>query len=116
MEKIRDYKGLTNFLLEVVRIRPAMYLGEAKLSLLPTFIIGYNIGYHMANSSDQDIDEYFDGNGFLEWFYKKRNIRNTGSWTTPFLEEAKGDESKALMLFFKHLEEYRTDRYCIKSP
>jgi DNA gyrase/topoisomerase IV subunit B len=106
---IKEYKNLTGLLLGPIRQRPAMYLGEAKISSLPNFILGYNMGFNMARNRDVSIDEYFSENGFLEWFFKKYNIAQTSFWHTPFLEEAKQDEKKALELFFKYLEEYNTE-------
>ena len=106
MKNTKD-AGLVNFLLNVVRVRPAMYLGEAKLSKLATFLVGYNIGYFTAKEEGADMDEYFGDNGFLEWFFKKHNIGNLSFWEIPFLELANGDDAKALIVYFEYLEEYR---------
>ena len=45
MNGIKLPNSLTDILLDVVRERPAMYLGEAKISNLANFIIGYMIGF-----------------------------------------------------------------------
>lgn len=109
MKSVSEYKNLVDFLLKVVRERPAMYLGEAKLSRLPNFITGYNIGYHIAAQNDEG-DGYFDQqHGFLQWFYNKYNIEQTSFWETLFLSEAQGDDKQALLLFFKYLEEYQKE-------
>jgi len=103
---IKKYKNLTGLLLGPIRKRPGMYLGEPKISLLSNFIFGYQMGFYMAKNNDGAMDEYFGETGFLEWFFKKYNIRQTSFWRTPFLDEADQDEKKALELFFKYLEEY----------
>lgn len=102
----KDYKDLTGLLLGPIRERPAMYLGEGKISKLQNFIFGYSIGFLMAKQSDKQIDTYFDKPGFLDWFTEKYNIKQTNFWYAPFLDEANGDEKLALELFFKYLEEY----------
>ena len=99
--------GLVDFLLNVVRIRPAMYLGEAKISRLTTFISGYQIGYFTAMQDGSVMDEYFGRNGFLEWFYRKYNIENKSFWEIPFLEMANHDDAQALLIYFEYLEKYR---------
>lgn len=103
----KEYKNLIGLLLGPIRQRPAMYLGEYKISMLPNFIFGYNMGFYIAKNNDVDMDAYFDECGFLEWFYKKYNIEKSSFWITPFLEEAKNDEKKALDIYFKYLDEYQ---------
>jgi hypothetical protein len=103
---IKTYKDLTGLLLGPIRERPAMYLGEYKISKLQNFILGYRMGQHMIKSPETSPDKYFEGPGFLQWHNKKYNVALSSSWETPFLQEAKGDEKKALDLFFKYLQEY----------
>ena len=102
---IRKYKDLLGLLLGPIRERPGMYLGKPEISKLQTYIVGYDMGFHMTGHETIKEDRYFNP-GFIEWFYKKYNIRETSFWETPFLEEAKNDEKKALDLFFNYLEEY----------
>lgn len=102
---IKIYKDLLGVLLGPVRERPALYLGEYKISSLPNFITGYSLGRHVNKSNDAKPDRY-DEPGFIDWYFKAYKIENTSFWQTPFLKEAKGDEKKALDLFFKYLEEY----------
>jgi DNA gyrase/topoisomerase IV subunit B len=107
---MKEYKNLTGILLGPIRQRPGMYLGEPKISLLPNFILGYSIGYHMAKNNDDAMDNYFGETGFLDWFFKKYTIEPTSLWRTPFLEEANQDEGKALELFFKYLDEFNNEK------
>ena len=99
---LKNYKDLVDLLLGPVRERPGMYLREKKISLMPTFIIGY-----MMCCAQNDLrDRYFDDPGFTQWLEDKHNFERTSSWTTPFLNKAKGDEAKALDIYFSYLEEY----------
>lgn len=99
-------KNLTELLLGLIRTRPGMYLGENKISKLTNFISGYHFGFAIAGNH---TDPYFGKNGFLDWLEKKYNFKQSSSWEAPFLEEADRDESKALEIFFKYLEEYQKD-------
>jgi len=106
---LKEYRNLTGLLLGPIRERPGMYLGEPRISLLPNFILGYSMGFHMAKNIDEAMDEYFGETGFLEWFLKKYKIKQTSFWQTPFLDEANNDEKKALEIFFKYLDEYNRE-------
>ncbi len=103
---IKEYKNLIGLLLGPIRERPAMFLGENKISELPNFLLGYSMSSLMTKTSETHVDKYFNEPGFIDWYFNKYNITWTSFWQTPFLEEAKGDEKKALNLFFKYLEEY----------
>ncbi len=109
-KNLKDYKNLTGMLLGPIRERPVMYLGEPKISKLSNFIIGYQLGYLMAKKTNSHDDDYLGEFGFLEWFYKKYNIKVTSFWETPFLEKVKNNEEKALQLFFSYLEEYQNEK------
>lgn len=105
MENIErlEYKNLSEFLLFVLKKRPGMFLTRAKISYLSIFLTGCMV----ANPKDR----YFDQEeGFLNWFYKEKNYDEVffSYWTYPFLEEADGDEEKALLIYFTYLEKYLT--------
>jgi DNA gyrase/topoisomerase IV subunit B len=82
-----------------------MFLGKPEISKLQTYIVGYEMGFRMTGSDPIKEDRYFNP-GFIEWFYKKYNIKETSFWETPFLKQAKNNEQNALELFFQYLEEY----------
>jgi hypothetical protein len=105
-----EYKNLTEFLLRVVRQRPAMYLSEAKISLLPTFIFGYMTAFGLGKNVGASMDEYFGENGFLEWMDQKYNIGQLNSWTTLFPDKTNNDEKKSLELYFNYLQEYYDEK------
>lgn len=102
---IKEYKNLTNLLLGAVRERPALFITEAKISKLTNFITGYHIGVHMTMNSNEPQDRYFANPGFISWFFDKYKVESP-TFERPFLEEANGDEKKALDIFFNYLEEY----------
>lgn len=105
--KIKEYENLIGLLLGPVRERPAMYLGEARLTMMPNFITGYEMGYQMTKSDNSSTEHYFESPGFLNWYFEKNTIgRLTNTWMNPFWDEANGDDFEALMIYFKHLEEY----------
>jgi hypothetical protein len=102
METI-EYNNLTELLLKVIRQRPGMYLGRNHISKLPNFIFGYDC----CNSiSKNERDFYFSDKGFLNWYRNKYTPAQMSFWHDYFLVETDNDESKALELYFKRLEEY----------
>jgi|KBSSwiStaDraftv2_1062776.scaffolds.fasta_scaffold1934832_2 hypothetical protein len=105
-----EYKNLIELLLGPIIKRPAMFLGQARISMLPNFIIGYNMGYHIAKNDGDMIEKQLGEGGFLDWLLKKKNIPGPNSWTTPFPDEANYDEEKAIQLLFKYLEEYNSEK------
>ena len=106
MNQNKETSFLVEFLLTHVKKRPAMYLGEAKISRLATFLAAYNIGFHAAS---EKLDHYFGENGFQEWYLKKYNLQRTSFWEAPFLDQTKNDEEDALKLYFENLELYNTE-------
>ncbi|WP_299464616.1 hypothetical protein [uncultured Microscilla sp.] len=100
-----DIDNLTNFLLDELQKRPAMYLGEPTISKLATFISGYEMGVLISGSTKDDY--YFGENGFLSWLtdYKKKDVGSF--WIAPFLKEANYSQEDALWLYFQYLEKFR---------
>lgn len=87
-----------------------MYLGAPKLSRLPNFIVGYQLGFSMAKPDDMLMDPYFGRGGFLDWYFTQYPERLSSFWTDSFLEEAQDDDELALNLFFDYLERYCQQR------
>ena len=97
------YDNLTELLLNVVKQRPAMYLGQKHISKLPNFILGYQFSDMISR---QNPDFYFGEKGFLDWYVDKYCPPPTSFWQDYFLSQTGNDESKALDLFFERLAEY----------
>lgn len=100
---VLTYNNLTELLLNIIRLRPAMYLGEARLSYLSIFLLGYQFG------NSRQLDNYFGDNGFQQWFERKYYPMNGNSWFMTFLDEVDGDEKLALELYFDYLEKYHNN-------
>ena len=107
MTGIKEHENLTNLILDVIRKRPKMYLKEAKISTLNTFLLGYQMAEKMNSI---ETDEFFGENGFFNWFMKIKGIEFTSSIETPFLNECNNNEKKALELYFEFLEKYRFEK------
>ena len=103
------YNGLANFILKYIRPRAGMYLGKESISRLSVFNLGYRIGFSAAQNSSNDEDPFFDAQrGFYQWFLDIKGIKDPqwSTWDYPFLQEADGNQSKALDLYFEYLEKY----------
>jgi hypothetical protein len=97
------YNNLTELLLNVIKVRPGMYLGTNEISKLPNLILGYEF----SNSiSELTPDFYFGEKGFLNWYREKYKPSRCSHWEQYFVMQAGGDEVKALELYFVRLEEY----------
>ncbi|WNJ17442.1 hypothetical protein [Pontibacter sp. G13] len=103
-QQIKDYHSIIEFLLGPVRKRPGLYLGGTEISLLPNFIIGFQVGYEMARPDTSLQENRFAD--FLGWYEKTHDVRKASFWKSYFLDEANQDETIALTIFFDRLEEY----------
>jgi hypothetical protein len=92
-------------LLERMRERPAMYLGEKRISSLRTFIDGYHFATLEHNISSIENPPL----GVLNlWMANKFGWGETSAgWNSILLIESQGDEAKALDHFFDLLPEFR---------
>ena len=107
MNHTKDYKNLIGFLLGPIRERPGMYLGKNEISCLANIIIGYSIGHEMGKSAESSTDTTFVD--FLKWYENKNSLPRASYWKQYFLNEANQNETLALELFFRHLEEYNNE-------
>lgn len=107
MTELKEYKNLTNIILDLIRKRPNMYLRDAKISTLNTFLLGYQMA---ENMNSVETDDFFGKNGFTNWFMKLKGIESLNSIETPFLDECNNNEQKALELYFEYVEKYRTEK------
>jgi hypothetical protein len=101
--KLPEYTNLIELLLNVVRLRPGMWLGQSHISQLPNFILGFMLRDNLAQG---EKDFYFGDNGFLNWYNDKYKPQPMSFWKEYFLSEVNYDELKALHLYFEKLEEY----------
>ncbi len=87
--------------LDKIRERPAMYLGEHSLSAMSHFINGFD----MARNHETHETPPFDGfNDFVGKFYGKYT---TAGWKNLILSDHYGNENEALTRFYELLDEFR---------
>jgi len=98
-----EYSNLTELMLNVVRVRPGMYLGTNQIIKLPNFIIGYHFRDLI---SEKAPDFYFGENGFLTWYVDKFKLPQLSFWECYFMQEANDNEEKAIEIYFERLEQY----------
>lgn len=90
-------------LLEVIRERPAMYLGHHSLSALWSFLDGY--GFALWSHDIQEKPPL--PRDFHDWVADRLHFsESTSGWKNMILNRVP-DEAAALEYFFKLLDEYR---------
>jgi hypothetical protein len=88
-------------ILDKIRERPAMYMGEHSLSALYHFINGF----YMAHNNETYETPSFDGfNDFVGKFYGKYT---TAGWKNLILADHFGNEHEAVTRFYELLDEFR---------
>ncbi len=95
--------------LEAVQLRPVMYLGWNKLSLMRSFLGGFQTAVSLSNAN-YDTGKFFTD--FNQWAINKLTGRNESKygWSGIILRECNNDEEKALELFFALLEEFKLEK------
>lgn len=96
----------TEFLLDILRDRPGMFLKEPKISMLSTFLLGYSVGRTIARQED----DFYGEHGFIPWLLHKKGNPRVSFWEVILMEEANNDEYRALELFFEYLEEFQQEK------
>jgi hypothetical protein len=96
------FKGNTLYqILDKIRARPSMYIGEHSISAVYHFINGF----YMAHNYETYEAPPFDGfNDFVGKFYGKYT---TPGWRNLILADHFGNEKEALTRFFVLLDEFR---------
>ena len=94
-------------MLDAIRRRPGMYIGEPSLTKLWLYLHGYS-----SALSDDDIPQrkvdFHDGIKFDAWIRKHLSLPyNSEGWANNILNSCDRDEAKALAKFFELLDEFR---------
>lgn len=101
----RNFEGETLYqVLDRIRERPAMWIGEASISALRSFIDGFFIA---CNGGTQEIPDFNGFNDFVGEYYGKYT---TPGWKNLILSDSYGNEQEALRIFFDLLDEFRAMR------
>ena len=92
-------------LIDLMKTRTAMYVGESTITAVNAFIKGY-FAACVANEIDEKLTPDFGGfNDFTAAYFKWRE--STAGWKNILLEECGHDESTALSLFFNLFDAFR---------
>jgi hypothetical protein len=95
-------------LLDQVRQRPAMYIGQPSLTRLHIFLEGY--GFALFKHQIKIAVESPPFDGFHDWTARRFGWReSTAGWCNIILQETGNDESAALDRFFQLLDEFRSE-------
>ncbi len=94
-------------LIDMMRLRTGMYLGEYKISLMSAFLYGYDMAIRLNNVAQ--TPEYPPFWYFHEWAKEKYKWgESTAGWKNIILQENGGDEEKALNVFFEMMTDFQT--------
>jgi hypothetical protein len=98
----RNYTGETLYqVLDRIRERPAMYMGDASISTLNAFVYGFLTA---CNGGTQETPPFSGFNDFLGKYYGKHT---TAGWKNLILADNYGNEQQALTDFYRLLDAYR---------
>ncbi|HEX8429462.1 hypothetical protein [Hymenobacter sp.] len=92
-------------LLDLIRRRPAMYIGRHSTTHLRCFLDGYSMCYHTAQLVIHD--EVPDFGGFYDWVANKLGYSDSVRGWANRINEQRQDPEEALWLFYELLDEYR---------
>ena|SRR6185437_9290158 len=96
-------------MLDVVRERPAMWIGNAEVERLHVWIQGFRMGTRIAGDpvtgGEPDFDEFHD------WVAARLGVASSGKgWARMLLESAGGDQERAFEEFWHELDAFRASR------
>jgi hypothetical protein len=93
-------------LLDVIRERSGMWIGDASITRLSSFLDGFHVGLGAADRElDPETPAFQD---FHDWVATRLGRSKNGhGWSSMLLEAADGDEQSALDAFWKELDAFR---------
>jgi len=94
-------------LIEKIKSRPAMYIGDNKISSFRSYIDGYSSALKIHGIKFESTFPPFWY--FHEWVMQKYNWReSTTGWNNIILKENNYDDEKSLTIFFELFDEFKT--------
>ncbi len=95
-------------LLDVIRKKPGLFIGEASITALRAYIDGFLAGLRGIGQRLGDEEPQFDG--FFDWIAARYGFEESTIGWKAILLQAAGREDAALARFFEELDEFRLDR------
>lgn len=92
-------------LLDLVRVRPGMWIGEMSVTRLQVFLSGFSAGIDAARASLENESPPF--RGLHQWVADRLGRRMNGHGWASMLVEACGSEEAAFERFWTELDAYR---------
>lgn len=98
-------------IIERIRPRPGMYLGEPGITKLCSFLDGYSMALYDLNANKVTDDALFPMpfHCFHDYVALRLNYyESTSGWRNMILDQVAHDEEKGLALFFTLLDDFKT--------
>ena len=99
-------------LLERIKTRPGMYLGQPSITRLNMLLTGYSLARIELGLPPTKQEEEFDG--FQDWLAERYQIKSTHGWDKIILFYA-ADEREAFLNFFKLFEQWSQGEKAARS-
>lgn len=94
-------------LIELIKKRPALYIGNNQITSMRNFLDGYDFACLVNGIEHNNIYPQFWY--FHEWAMEKYNwSESTAGWKNIILKENNNDEEKSLEIFFEMIDEFKT--------
>jgi hypothetical protein len=95
-------------LLEMMRVRPGMWIGQPSITRLSIFIQGFVSGVRAAHESLEGEAPLF--HGFHDWIAARLGRPKNGhGWSDMLLDSTGGNEELAFEKFWQELDAFRAD-------
>lgn len=95
-------------IIELICPRPAMYIGENRISSLRTFLDGYSLALSTHEINKENNKKVIPFWFFHTWVAKYYNwYESTAGWNNIILKENSGNEERALETFFILFEKFK---------
>jgi hypothetical protein len=104
-------KDLIDFLLTELRQRPGMFLSAYSISYLDIYLTGVQITCWQLDKSGAYSERFFGEDGFIKWSWQKYNLDHPSFRLHHYLKLANEDETEALDLFFKDVEQFISEKF-----
>jgi hypothetical protein len=92
--------------IDLIRIRPGMYVGGYSVSLMAYHIAGYEAACRWKDAEEALDPPWYD---FHEYVRERTGFaESTSGWNNMLLHSCEGDEEKALELFFTMFDAFRS--------